>query len=192
MDVFATLHDLVHGPTFVYGFVTEGTFTIANPPFTFYCVFTLATADVKMSGLNWTLYWRTISPPFATLRHYKRRWQSMYFSKHVCRISRSLSYPPPHTPHHSTPHLLLPNGEEWPQRIGLIPRTPSLGMSVLIIICAYIHVLLEKRLDHTHLFTIDSKWHHPAWYHLVPLWFVMKDGAPILLGWVQRRCLDSL
>ena len=79
--------------------------------FTCYCVFTLASAGVKMSGLNWMLYWRTIFPQSATLRHYKRRWQSMYLSKHVCRISRPLCHPPPHTPlHHSYSSLMEKSG----------------------------------------------------------------------------------
>ena len=97
----------------------------------------------------------------STIRYFEALQKKM--AKYVLEQTCLQNIPPPlppTSPRPSTPLLLLPNGEKWPQRTGLIPRTPSLGMSVLITICAYI--LLEERLDHTHLFALDSKWDHPA------------------------------
>ena len=151
--------DLVHGPAF--WFVTEGTYTIANLSFT--CYF----SPWPLQVWRWAV-WTGCCTGEQSL-HHPLLWGTTKEDGKVCTWANMFAeYPAPfstHLPHPSTPLLLLPNGEEWPQRTGLIPRTPSLGMSVTV--CAYMS--LEERLDHTHLFALDSKWHHPAWYHLAPL-----------------------
>ena len=129
------MHGHICHPTFVWWLVTEGTYTIANPSFTCHRVFTLATAGVRTSGLNWMLYWRTISPPSATLRHYRRRWQSTYVLQHMFA-----EYPAPFPtltapdPHH-TYTFTLSYSENRSHSRTLIPRTPSLGMSVPTYMC---------------------------------------------------------